>query len=72
MLLEKQYYGSYSQAPPYVKIYMDLCSPHSLHQVILEPIRKSERTKKLTDYVLWTSLEKVLHSCDIEMGLSDN
>ena len=54
MLLVKQYYGSYSEAPPLVKTYMDLCFPHSLHQVIVESPRKTEREQTITDYFLQT------------------
>ena len=39
MILEKQYSDSYSQAPPIVKNYIDLCFSRSLHQLIKEPTR---------------------------------
>ena len=39
MILKKQYSDSYSQAPPIVKNYIDLCFSRSLHQLIKEPTR---------------------------------
>ena len=45
MLLVKQYYDSYSQAPSLVKKYMDLCFSHSLHQLIAEPARMNSEEK---------------------------
>ena len=39
MLLKKQYSVSYSQAPPIVKNYIDLCFSHSLHQLIMDTYR---------------------------------
>ena len=39
MLLDKQYYDSYSQASPLVEKYKDLSYSHSLHQLIAEPTR---------------------------------
>ena len=70
MLLKKQYSDFYSQAPPLVKNYIDLCFSHSLHQLIMEPTRTTEHTKTLIDHILTNSPEKVIQSSVIEMGLS--
>ena len=51
---------------------MDLCFSHSLHQLIAEPARTTERTKTLIDHILTNSAEKVIRSGVIEMGLSDH
>ena len=73
MLLKKQYSVSYSQAPPIVKNYIDLCFSHSLHQLIMEPTRTTTKhTKTLIDHILTNSPEKVIQSGVIEMGLSDH
>ena len=73
MLLHKQYHDSYSQAPPLVKkIYMKLCFPRSLHQLIAELTKTTERTKTLTNHILTNSAEKVIQSSIIEMVLSDH
>ena len=72
MLLDKQYYDSYSQAPPLVEKYMDLCFSHFLHQLIAEPTRTTKRTKTLIDHILTNSAEKAIQNGAIEMGLSDN
>ena len=72
MLLDKQYYDFYSQAPPLVKEYMDLCFSHFLHQLIVEQARTTERTKTLIDYILTNSAIKVIHSGVIKMGLTDH
>ena len=60
MLLDKQYYDSYSQASPLVTKYMDLCFSHSLHQLIAEPTRTTDRTKTPIDHILTNSAEKVI------------
>ena len=70
MVLKKQYSDSYSQAPPIVKNYIDLCFSHSLHQLIMEPTRTTEHTKTLIDHILTHSPEKVIQSGVVEMGLS--
>ena len=44
MLLDIQYYDSCSQVPPLIKKNIDLCFSHSLHQLIAEPTRATERT----------------------------
>ena len=72
MLLDKQYYDSYSQASPLVTKYMDLCFSHSLHQLIAEPTRTTDRTKTPIDHILTNSAEKVIQSGVIEMVLSDH
>ena len=72
MFLKKQYSDSYSQAPPIVKNYIDLCFSHSLHQLIMEPTMTTEHTKTLIDHILTNSPEKVIQSDVIEMGLSDH
>ena len=72
MLLVKQYYGSYTQAPSLVIKYMDLCFSHSLHQLIAEPTRTIEHTKTLIVYILTNPAEKVIQSGGIEMRLSDH
>ena len=72
MLLDKQYYDSYSQASPLVKKYMDLSFSHSLHQLIAEPTRTTKCTKTLIHQILTNSAEKVIQSGAIEMGLSEN
>ena len=60
MLLDKQYYDSYSQVPTLVKKYMDLCFSHSLQKLIAEPTRTTKRTKTIIDYILTKSAEKVI------------
>ena len=50
---------------------MDLCSSHSLHQLIAEPKRTTECTKTLIEHILTNSPEKVIQSGVIEMRLSD-
>ena len=72
MLLKKQYSDTYSQAPPIVKNYIDLCFSHSLHQLIVEPTRTTEHIKTFIDHILTNSPEKVIQSGVIEMGLSDH
>ena len=72
MLLDKQYYDSYSQASPLVTKYMDLCFSHSLHQLIAEPTRTTDRSKTPIDHILTNSAEKVIQSGVIEMVLSDH
>ena len=76
MLLDKQYYDSYSQAPPLVKKYnihlkkyMDICFSHSLHVLIAEPTRTTNRTETLTDRIFnELHRKKVIQSDTIEMG----
>ena len=70
MLLKKQYFDYYRQAPSMIKNYIDLCFSHSLHQLIKEPSRATEQTKTLIDHILTNSREKVIQSRVIEMGLS--
>ena len=72
MLLDKQSYDSYSQAPPLAKKYMDLCFSHSLHQLIAEPTRTTKHAKTLIDHILTNFSEKVIQSGVIEIGLSDH
>ena len=72
MLLKKQYSDSYSQAPPIVNNYTELCFSHSLHQLIMKPTRTTEHTKTLIDHILTNSSENVIQSGVIEMGLSDH
>ena len=67
MLLDKQYCDSCSQAPPLVKIIMDLCFSHSFHQLIAEPSKTMEHTKTFRDYILTNCTEKVFQSGVIEM-----
>ena len=62
MLLDKQYYDSYSQAPHLVKKYMDLCFSHSIHQLIAEPTRTTKCTKTRIDHILTNSPEKVIQT----------
>ena len=45
---------------------------HSLHQLIVESTRTTERTKTLIDHILTNSSEKVIQSGVIEVGLSDH
>ena len=52
MLPDKQYYEFYSQAPPLIKKYMEFCFSHSLHQLIAEETRTTERTKTRIDHIL--------------------
>ena len=68
MLVEKQYYGSYSSVSPYI----DLSFPHSFHQIILELTRTTEHNKTLIDLILMNSPEKVIQGGVTEMGLSDH
>ena len=72
MLLDKQYYDSYSQTPPLVKKYMDICFSHSLHKLIAEPTRTTKRTKTLIDHIFTSSAKQLIQSGVIEMGLSDH
>ena len=60
MPLKKQYSDSYSQAPPIVKKYIDLCFSHSLQQLIMQPTRTTEHTKLFIDHILTNSPEKML------------
>ena len=46
-LLKKQRYVSYNHASALIWKYMDLCSSHSLNQLITEPAITTERTKTL-------------------------
>ena len=71
IILEKQYSDSYSQASPIVKINIDLCFSHFLHQLIRKPTRTTKHTKTLIDHILTNSPEKIIQSGVIEMGLSD-
>ena len=41
------YSDSYSQAPPIVKKYMDLCFSHSLHHLFMVTTRTTEYSKTL-------------------------
>ena len=68
MLLIKQYSDSYSQAPPIVENYINLC----FSQLIVEPTGTIEHIKTLIDHILTNSPEKVIQSGVIEMGLSDH
>ena len=54
------------------KIYKELCFPRSLHQLIAEPTKTTERTKTLINHILTNSAEKVIQSGAIEMVLSDH
>ena len=72
MLLDKQYYDSYSQAPHLVKKYIDLCFSHSLHQLITEPTRTTKHTKSRIDHIFMCSPEKVIQIGVNEMGLTDH
>ena len=72
ILLDKQYYDSYRQAPPLIKKYMDISFSHSIHQLTAEPTRTTEHTKTLIDHILMNSAEKVIQSGGIEMGSSDH
>ena len=59
MLLAKQNYESYNQAPPLFEIiYIDLCSSYSLLQLHVVPRRTIERTKTLIDHILTKSPKK--------------
>ena len=69
ILLDRKHYGSYCQAPPLVKKYMDLCFSHFLHQLTPEPTRTTKRTETLTDHILTNSPEKMIKSGTIEMRL---
>ena len=51
---------------------MDLCFSHSLHQLIAEPTKNTERTKTLKDHISTDSAEKMIQSGVIAMGLSDH
>ena len=71
ILLDRKHYGSYCQAPPLVKKYMDLCFSHFLHQLTPEPTRTTKQAKTLTNHILTNSLEKVIQSGINEIRLSD-
>ena len=58
MTLKKQYSDAYSQTPPIVKNYIDLCLSHSLHQLIWEPTRTTEYTKTIMDHIIRTLQKK--------------
>ena len=59
-MLLKQYSDSYTQAPPIVKKYIDLCFSHSLDQLSMEPTRTTEHAKTLTTNIRTNSPEKVI------------
>ena len=55
-----------------VKINIDLCFSHSLHQLIRKPTRTTKHAKTLIDHILTNYPEKIIQSGVIEMGLSDH
>ena len=67
-----QYSDSYSQVPSILKEYIDPQFPHSLHQLIMKPIRKEEHTKTLKDHILTNFPEDVIQRGIIEMEWCDH
>ena len=67
ILLDKQYYDFYTQAP--TSLYSTISAfPSFFHQLNAKPTRTTKRTKTLIAQILKKSPEKVFHSGVIEMG----